>query len=61
MNKQNITVKSSLIEANELIKAAFTDYGIRNENGSQVSVREFADLVGQQLWITADILGIELD
>ena len=61
MNEKEVTVRSSLIEANELIKAAFTDYGIRNEDGTQVSVKEFADLVGQKLWVAAEILGIELD
>lgn len=61
MNEQEVTVKSALVEANELIKAAFTDYGIQNEDGEQVTVKEFAELVGQQLWIAAEILGIELD
>ena len=60
MEKEN-TVKSSLIEANELIKAIFTDYGIQGEDGKQISIKEFADLVGQKLWLTAEILGIELD
>ena len=32
-NEQEVTVKSSLIEANELIKAVFSDYGIQNEDG----------------------------
>ena len=37
-DEQEVTVKSSLIEANELIKAAFSDYGIQNEDGEQISV-----------------------
>ncbi len=61
MNEQEVTVKSSLIEANELIKAVFSDYGIQNEEGEQISRKEFADLVGQKIWLAADILGIELD
>ncbi|GAA5428891.1 hypothetical protein [Lactococcus lactis] len=32
-DEQEVTVKSSLIEANELIKAVFSDYGIQNEDG----------------------------
>ncbi|WP_285009432.1 hypothetical protein [Lactococcus formosensis] len=59
--EKEVTVKSSLIEANDLIKAAFTEYGIRDENGNQVTVKEFADLVGKKLWLAAEILGIELD
>ncbi len=35
MNEQEVTVKSSLIEANELIKAVFSDYGIQNKDGEQ--------------------------
>ncbi|MDG4976073.1 hypothetical protein [Lactococcus lactis] len=61
MNEQEVTVKSTLIEANELIKAVFSDYGIKNEDGEQVTRKEFADLVGQKIWLVADILGIELD
>ena len=60
-DEQEVTVKSSLIEANELIKAAFSDYGIQNEDGEQITRKEFADLVGQKIWLAADILGIELD
>lgn len=60
-DEQEVTVKSSLIEANELIKAVFSDYGIQNEDGEQITRKEFADLVGQKIWLTADILGIELD
>lgn len=45
-NEQEVTVKSSLIEANELIKAVFSDYGIQNEDGEQITRKEFADLVG---------------
>jgi|GEM_PF-1314656 len=60
-NDQEVTVKSSLIEANELIKAALSDYGIQNEDGEQITRKEFADLVGQKIWLAADILGIELD
>ncbi|OJH46579.1 hypothetical protein [Lactococcus lactis] len=61
MNEQKVTVKSSLIESNELIKAAFSDYGIQNEDGEQITRKEFADLVGQKIWLVAEILGIELD
>lgn len=61
MNEEETTVKSLLIEANELIKATFSDYGIRDENGKQISRKEFADLVGQKLWLASEILGIELD
>ncbi|MCT3099192.1 MAG: hypothetical protein ACTIOE_10205 [Lactococcus lactis] len=60
-DEQEVTVKSSLIEANELIKAVFSDYGIQNEDGEQITRKEFADLVGQKIWLAADILGIELD
>lgn len=60
-DEQQVTVKSSLIEANELIKAVFSDYGIKNEDGEQITRKEFADLVGQKILIAADILGIELD
>lgn len=61
MNEEETTVKSLLIEANELIKATFSDYGIRDENGKQISRKEFADLVGQKLWLASELLGIELD
>lgn len=54
MNKQENTVKSSLIEANELIKAVLSDK-------SKFSPRELAEKVGQKLWLAAEILGIELD
>ena len=37
MNEQEVTVKSSLIEANELIKAPFSDYGVQNEGGEQIT------------------------
>lgn len=60
-DEQEVTVKFSLIEANELIKAAFSDYGIQNKDGEQITRKEFADLVGQKIWLAADILGIELD
>lgn len=61
MNEQKVTVNTSLIESNELIKAAFSDYGIQNEDGEQITRKEFADLVGQKIWLVAEILGIELD
>lgn len=61
MNEEEITVKSLLIEANELIKATFTDLGIQDEDRNQISREEFADLVGQKIWLAAEILGIELD
>ena len=61
MSEQEVTVKSALVEANELIKAAFTDHGIQNEDGEQITRKEFAVLVGQKIWLVADILGIELD
>ncbi|MDG6115395.1 hypothetical protein [Lactococcus formosensis] len=61
MNEEETTVKSLLIEANELIKATFSDYGIRDENGKQISRKDFADLVGQKLWLASELLGIELD
>lgn len=61
MDEEETTVKSLLIEANELIKATFSDYGIRDENGKQISRKEFADLVGQKLWLASELLGIELD
>ena len=35
-DEQEVTVKSSLIEANELIKAVFSDYGIKNEDRKSV-------------------------
>lgn len=54
MNKQENTVKSSLIEANELIKEVLSDK-------SKLSPRELAEKVGQKLWLAAEILGIELD
>ena len=54
MNKQENTVKSSLIEANELIKAVLS-------GKSKLSLRELTEQVGQKLWLVADILGIELD
>jgi hypothetical protein len=61
MNEQETTVKSLLIEANELIEATFTDHGIQDEYGEQISLKEFAELVGQQLWLVSELLGIELD
>lgn len=54
MNKQEATVKSSLIEVNELIKAVLS-------NKSKLTPRGFAEQVGEKLWLAADILGIELD
>ncbi|MCC4119889.1 hypothetical protein [Lactococcus lactis] len=54
MNKQENTVKSSLIEANELIKEVLSDK-------LKLSPRELAEKVGQKLWLAADILEIELD
>ncbi|MEI2419043.1 hypothetical protein V6O07_02120 [Arthrospira platensis SPKY2] len=59
--EKEVTVKSSLIEANELIKAVFSDYGIQNKDGEQITRTEFADLVGQKIWLVAELLGIELD
>lgn len=54
MNKQEATVKSSLTEVNELIKAVLSDK-------SKLSPRDLAEQVGQKLWLAAEILGIELD
>ena len=54
MNRQENTVKSSLIEANELIKEVLSDK-------SKLSPRELAEKVGKKLWLAAEILGIELD
>ena len=42
-DEQEVTVKSSLIEANELIKAVFSDYGIQNEDEEQITRKEYTD------------------
>lgn len=52
---EKVTVKSSLIEANELIKSGI--YGKSDE----LSVKEISKLIGQKIWLAAEILGIELD
>ncbi|WFR76486.1 hypothetical protein P9166_04775 [Lactococcus lactis] len=54
MNEQELTVKSSLIEVNELIKSVLS-------NKSKLTSRDFAEQVGKKLWLAAELLGIELD
>lgn len=52
--EKEVTVKSSLVETNELIKAVFS-------NKSKLTPRGFAEQVGENIWLVAELLGIELD
>jgi hypothetical protein len=48
------TVKSNLIEVNEIIKLVFS-------GKSEITAQELAEQVGGKIWIVAEIIGIELD
>lgn len=52
--EKEVTVKSSLIEVNDLIKAVLS-------NKSELTPRGFAEQVGENIWFVAELLGIELD
>ena len=52
--EKEVTVKASLIEANELIKSVLSDKSI-------LSSKKLAEQVGKKLWLVAELLGIELD
>ena len=52
--EKKMTVKSSLIEANELVKSVLS-------GKSKLSPKELAEQVGGKLWLAAELLGIELD
>ncbi len=54
MNDKEITLKSLLIEANEIIKPVFS-------GKSKLTTREIAEQVGEKIWKAAEMLGIELD
>lgn len=54
MNKSVETVKSNLIEVNNLIKTVFS-------GKSEFTTQEFAEQVGEKIWKVAEIIGIELD
>ncbi|MDC0825483.1 hypothetical protein [Lactococcus petauri] len=48
------TVKSNLIEVNEIIKSVFS-------GKSELTTWEIAEQVGEKIWQAAEIIGIELD
>lgn len=54
MNELQPTVKTNLIEANEMLKKFFS-------GKSELTIRELAEQTGKKIWFIAEILGIELD
>lgn len=54
MNQMENTVKSNLIETNEMLKKVFS-------GKSELTTRELAEQVGEGIWKIAEMLGIELD
>ena len=54
MNEPQVTVRSNLIEANEMLKKVFS-------GKSELTVRELAEQTGEKIWFIAEIMGIELD
>lgn len=54
MNQLQATVKSSLVEANEILKRVFSEK-------TELTTKELAEQLGEKIWKSAEILGIELD